>query len=72
MYVENGKGSLIRLIGGLLILISVVLGFTVSEYFFYFTGWVGLMLVLSATTGFCPMELILKAIGVEQRKICKM
>ncbi|MFZ3172423.1 MAG: DUF2892 domain-containing protein [Carboxydocellales bacterium] len=72
MYVENGKGSLIRLMGGLLILISVVLGFTVSEYFFYFTGWVGLMLVLSATTGFCPMELILKAIGVEQRKICKM
>lgn len=72
MYVENGKGSLIRLIGGLFIIISVVLGFTVSEYFFYFTGWVGLMLVVSATTGFCPMELILKAIGVEQRKVCKM
>ncbi|MHB9095018.1 MAG: YgaP family membrane protein [Eubacteriales bacterium] len=72
MYVVNGKGSLIRLIGGIFVLASVILGFIVSKYFFYFTGWVGLMLVISALTGFCPMELILKAIGAEQRKVCGM
>ncbi len=27
------------------------------------------MLMLSAVTGFCPMELILKAVGAEQRKV---
>lgn len=72
MYVEHGKGSLIRLIGGTFVLVSVILGFVVSKYFFYFTGWVGLMLVISSLTGFCPMEIILKALGVEQRKVCKM
>lgn len=72
MYVESGKGSLIRLIGGVFVLGSVALGFTVSKYFFYFTGWVGLMLIISSLTGFCPMEIILKAVGVEHRKVCKM
>ena len=72
MYAEHGKGSLIRLIGGIFVLVSVILGFVVSKYFFYFTGWVGLMLVISSLTGFCPMEIILKALGVEQRKACKM
>jgi hypothetical protein len=72
MYVEHGKGSLIRLIGGIFVLISVTLGFVVSKNFFYFTGWVGLMLVISSLTGFCPMEIILKALGVEQRNVCKM
>ncbi len=72
MYVDCGKGSLIRLIGGIFVLASVTLGFVVSKYFFYFTGWVGLMLVVSCLTGFCPMEIILKALGVEQRKVCKM
>ena len=72
MHVEGGKGSLIRLIGGTFVLVSVILGFVVSKNFFYFTGLVGLMLVISSLTGFCPMEIILKALGVEQRNVCKM
>ena len=71
MHVEGGKGSLVRLIGGTFVLMSVILGFIVSENFFYFTGLVGFMLILSSLTGFCPMEIILKALGVEQRDVCK-
>lgn len=60
MYLINGKGSIIRIIAGVFILGSVVLGMTVSKNFLYFTALVGTMLFLSGTTGFCPMELILK------------
>ncbi|HBP62929.1 MAG TPA: DUF2892 domain-containing protein [Desulfosporosinus sp.] len=71
MHVECGKGSLVRLIAGIFVLVSVILGFSFSNYFFYFTGLVGFMLIISALTGFCPMEIILKALGVEQRDVCK-
>jgi len=71
MHVECGKGSLVRLIAGIFVLVSVILGFSVSNYFFYFTGLVGFMLIISSLTGFCPMEIILKALGVEQRDVCK-
>ncbi len=69
MYIVNGKGSLIRLIAGIFVLGSAVLGYFVSEYFLFFTMFVGLMLLLSATTGFCPMELIMKALKVKEKKV---
>lgn len=70
MFIVNGKGSLIRLIAGFFVLASVLLAVFVSQYWLIFTGLVGTMLMISALTGFCPMELILKAVGAEQRKIC--
>ncbi|KJR46206.1 hypothetical protein UF75_3410 [Desulfosporosinus sp. I2] len=69
MYIVNGKGSWIRLIAGFFVFVSVLLAVFVSNYWLIFTGFVGIMLMTSALTGFCPMELILKALGVEQRKI---
>lgn len=69
MYVVNGKGSMIRLIAGIFVLGSVLLSLYVNEYFIYFTMFVGFMLILSATTGFCPMELILKAFKVQEKKV---
>jgi len=69
MYVVNGKGSLVRLIAGIFVLGSALLGYFVHEYFLFFTMFVGTMLLLSATTGFCPMELILKAFKVQEKKV---
>lgn len=69
MFVVNGKGSFIRLIAGFFVVASVLLSHFVSPYWLIFTGLVGCMLMISALTGFCPMELILKAIGVKERKI---
>jgi hypothetical protein len=68
MYVINGKGSMIRLVAGVFVLGSAVLGYFVHEYFLFFTMFVGLMLLLSATTGFCPMELILKLFKVKVKE----
>lgn len=52
MYVDNGKGSLVRMIAGIFILATVALGFIVSKKYFYVTAFVGLMLIFSSLTGF--------------------
>lgn len=70
MILVNGKGSIIRLIAGAFVLASVLLAHFVSQYWLIFTGFVGLMLMVSALTGFCPMELILRAFGLKVRKVC--
>lgn len=53
---------------GVMILLTVALGMPSSpifhhEYWLYFTGFVGLNLLQSAFTGFCPLAMILKALG---------
>ena len=58
MSIEN----MIRVLAGTLILLSLALGLTVSEYWFILTGFVGLNLVQSAFTKFCPAEMILKKV----------
>ena len=51
---------------GLMILLSLLLGIYVSPYWFWFTAFVGANLFQSAFTGFCPLALILKKMGVRQ------
>ncbi|KAA6232395.1 DUF2892 domain-containing protein [Chlorobium phaeovibrioides] len=57
--------KLVLAIAGLLILLSVALALTVSTGWLWLTGIVGFMMMQSAFTGFCPMALILKSLGVE-------
>ena len=54
---------MLRLIAGSFVFISVVLGFYVSPYFFYFAGFVGLNLFQSAFTQWCPMMSFLRIVG---------
>jgi hypothetical protein len=49
---------------GAMILVSLLLGHYVSPYWFWFTAFVGANLLQSAFTGFCPMALILRKVGV--------
>jgi hypothetical protein len=60
----------IRLFAGIFVVGSVVLGFLVHPGFFYFTGFVGVMLTIFALTGFCPMSIILHALGARERCQC--
>jgi hypothetical protein len=69
MYIVNGKGSLIRLIAGFFVLSSVLLAVYVNKYWLIFTGLVGVMLMTSSLTGFCPMEIILRSMKVKE-KVC--
>ena len=54
----------LRLIAGALVLLSVGLGLTVSPWFFAFTAFVGLNLLQSGLTHWCPMMSILEKAGV--------
>ena len=55
---------MLRLIAGVLIAASVLLGIYVHPYFFWFTLFVGLNLTQSAFTNWCPMMTILRRSGV--------
>jgi hypothetical protein len=60
----------IRIFAGSFVLLSLALGVPASPLFqsanwLWFTGFVGLNLLQSAFTGFCPMANVLKALGVE-------
>lgn len=54
----------IRAIAGTFVMISLILGIIVNLKFLYFTAFVGLNLFQSAFTGFCPMEIFLKKLGL--------
>lgn len=58
--VERG----LRLVAGLFVLLSVLLGVYVSPWFFAFTAFVGLNLFQSAFTNWCPMMAILRKMGL--------
>ncbi len=74
MYIANTKTwyleRLIRLVAGSFVLGSVLLGLFVHPGWFYFTGFVGAMLAIFALTGFCPMSIILYALGARERCKC--
>ncbi len=46
----------IRRIAGTFVLLSLVLAWQVSHWWLLFTAFVGLNLVQSSFTGFCPLE----------------
>jgi Inner membrane protein YgaP-like, transmembrane domain len=48
---------------GAMVLFGLLLGLLVSAYWFLLTAFVGLNLLQSAFTGFCPLAIILKKIG---------
>ena len=56
--------NVIRRFAGVFILLSVLLGFTVSPNWFFFTAFVGFNLLQSSFTNFCPLEKILGYFGL--------
>lgn len=53
----------LRLVAGVFVMLSVVLGYCVSPWFLAFTAFVGLNLAQSAFTGGCPMMVLLEKLG---------
>ena len=60
----------LRGIAGFFILASVLLAYYHSPYWLLFTGVVGLNLLQSAFTDWCPMMTILKTLGVTSQCQC--
>ena len=63
--------SFVRVFAGISILVSLALGLEaspifVSEYWLLFTAFVGLNLLQSGFTSWCPLELIMRRVGLRQ------
>jgi len=54
----------LRLIAGLFVFAAAILAWTVSPWFLAFIAFVGLNLIQSAFTNWCPMMTILRKAGV--------
>jgi hypothetical protein len=58
--------SMLRLIAGLFVGASVLLGMFVHPYFLWFTLFVAANLIPSSFTNWCPMMTILRRAGVRE------
>jgi len=63
MKIENA----IRILAGTMVLISISLAHWVSPWWLLLGVFVGVNLIQSAITGFCPAEIILKKLGVGEK-----
>jgi hypothetical protein len=61
MTVERG----VRLMAGVMVLLSIALAYYFSHYWIWLTAFVGLNLLQSAFTNRCPAMNILRAIGLK-------
>lgn len=61
---------LLRGIAGFFILLSAALAYWHSPYWLLFTGFVGLNLLQSSFTNWCPMMTFLKIAGVKTEAQC--
>lgn len=53
----------VRAMAGAMVTISLILAVTINFHWLYLTGFVGLNLLQSAFTGFCPAEKIFRKLG---------
>lgn len=62
MKVENG----IRILAGTMVLASLLLTIYASHHFVWFTVFIGLNLIQSGFTGFCPPRRLLLKLGLQE------
>jgi hypothetical protein len=62
---EMALDRVILAFAGFMVLLSVALGVYISPYWHLLTVFVGLNLIQSAFTGFCPAAIIFKKVGVK-------
>lgn len=56
----------VMLFAGGMVLLSVVLTAYVSPLFVWFTVFIGLNLIQSSFTGFCPAAMVFRAFGIKK------
>lgn len=60
--------EMLRAIAGVFVLLSVALGWFLNPWWFAFTAFVGLNLLQSAFTRWCPMISLLRKLGVPEMR----
>ena len=56
----------LRLIAGFVVLVSLALGYWVSEWFYLLNAFVGINLFQSAFTNWCPVMVVLRKAGLPE------
>lgn len=59
------RERIVRAVAGTMVLISLLLAYFVNPYWLVLAAFVGLNLLQSSFTSFCPLEKILDKLGVE-------
>lgn len=57
----------VRALAGFMVLLSAALVYFVSPWFLLFTAFIGLNLIQSAFTGFCPPEIVFRKLGLKNQ-----
>ncbi|WP_416067462.1 DUF2892 domain-containing protein [Rhizobium sp. ZK1] len=55
----------VMMFAGLMVLVSLALGFYVSPWWYLLTIFVGLNLIQASITGFCPAAIVFKKLGIK-------
>ena len=53
----------VLMFAGLMVLVSLGLGFYVSPWWYLLTGFVGLNMIQASITGFCPAAMVFRKLG---------
>ena len=61
----------LRLMAGALVLLSLGLGYYVSHYWLWLTAFVGLNLLQSGFTNWCPAMAMFRAMGLKDTSIAQ-
>ena len=56
---------IVLMVAGTMVLLSLILGLMFHPYWFFLTAFVGANLIFSSLTGFCPMVLVLRKLGLK-------
>jgi len=64
MTIENA----IRILAGTMVLLSLALAHWINSWWLLLAAFVGVNLIQSAFTGFCPAEIVLRRLGVGKEK----
>ncbi|MDO6430361.1 DUF2892 domain-containing protein [Flavitalea sp. BT771] len=62
------KERIVRAVAGSLVLVSLILATFVSRHWLWLAVFVGVNLLQSSITRFCPLEKILDRLGVDRDK----
>ncbi|MFT6660101.1 MAG: hypothetical protein ACJA0K_000073 [Maricaulis maris] len=54
------------LFAGSMVILSAILAWQVSPWWLLLTGFVGLNLIQTSFTGFCPAAMVLRALGLKE------
>jgi Protein of unknown function (DUF2892). len=67
------REKVIRAVAGTMVLISVILALTVHIYWLGLAAFVGLNLLQSSFSGFCPLQKILTKLGIgDKNQECRL